>query len=65
VPELCALSVRLEELEELVREQASAIIKKGEEIDRLKAGKLKTSWTSSKPPSSDRPWSEEAVSSGQ
>ncbi len=56
-PSCAALSARLDRIEGLVREQALVIAKQGEEIERLKARKPKTSRTSSKPPSSDGPWS--------
>jgi len=70
-PSCAALSARLDRIAELVGEQAlviakqgeviakqgEVIAKQGEEIERLKARKPKTSRTSSKPPSSDGPWS--------
>jgi Family of unknown function (DUF6444) len=59
-----ALSARLDGIEELVREQVLVIEKQGAEIERLKARKPKTSRTSSKPPSSDGPWSKTSRSKG-
>ena len=61
-PSCAALSARLDRVEELVLEQALVIVKQGEEIERLKTRKPKTSRTSSKPPSSDGPWASRGAS---
>jgi len=54
-PGCVLLMKRLVEIEAVVAKQ-------GAEIERLKARKPKTSRTSSKPPSSDAPWSKAAHS---
>jgi len=54
------LTGRLDEVEGIAREQAVVIERLGAEVTRLKAREPTTSRTSSKPPSSDAPWSKGA-----
>lgn len=61
-PSCAILREELAELREMIKAQAGVIAKLGAEVDRLKARKPKTSRTSSKPPSSDGPWSKRVPS---